>query len=292
MIAVVALVVLASAGLALAVRESGDEAPSAPVTELREPMGLTSGQEGYRVVSGSTEFQPGVEAPFRFRITGPDGAVVRDYRQEHERDLHLIVVSRDLARFQHLHPTQAGDGTWQVPLTLAVAGPYRAYADFVPAGRDDGLTLGMDLTATGDEQPEELPATATTTEVDGYQVALDGQLTAEREADVTFRIERGEAAVTDLDPYLGAYGHLVAIRASDLAYLHVHPTGEPGDGRTVGGPDVRFAVHVPSAGDYRLFLDFSHGGDVRTAAFTAQAAGAARTTEPPEPSSGDEHGGH
>jgi hypothetical protein len=269
-----------------------DGTTSDPVAELEEPMGLTSSQEGYRVVADRTELEPGVEAPFRFRITGPDGAVVRDYRQEHERDLHLIVVSRDLARFQHVHPSRASDGTWQVPLTLPVAGPYRAYADFVPAGRDDGLTLGLDLTATGDHQPQQLPAAATTAEVDGYQLELDGRLTAEREADLTFRIQRGEAAVTDLDPYLGAYGHLVAIRASDLAYLHVHPTGEPGDGRTVGGPDVRFAVHVPSAGDYRLFLDFSHGGEVHTAAFTARVAEAAPTTDASEPSSGEEHDGH
>lgn len=42
--------------------------------------------------------------------------------------------------------------------------------------------------------------------------------------------------VTDLKPYVGAFGHLVALRAGDLAYLHVHPDGAPGDGRTAPGP--------------------------------------------------------
>ena len=65
--------------------------------------------------------------------------------------------------------------------------------------------------------------------------------------------------VTDLEPYLGAYGHLVALRAGDLAYLHVHPEG----GR---GP-VAFRAEVPSEGAYHLFLDFKHDGVVRTAAF-------------------------
>ena len=88
--------------------------------------------------------------------------------------------------------------------------------------------------------------------------------------------------MTDLQPYLGAYGHLVALRAGDLAYLHVHPDGVPGDGVTAPGPDVTFWATAPSAGAYRLFLDFQHNGVVRTAEFTVQATpagGAVPTTE-------------
>jgi hypothetical protein len=56
----------------------------------------------------------------------------------------------------------------------------------------------------------------------------------------------------------GAAGHLVSLRAGDLAYLHTHATGE----------GLRFATAFPTAGTYRLFLDFRHGDRVRTAAFT------------------------
>jgi uncharacterized protein YfaP (DUF2135 family) len=79
--------------------------------------------------------------------------------------------------------------------------------------------------------------------------------------------------VTDLQPYLGAYGHLVALRSGDLAYLHVHPDGAPRDGTTSPGPDVVFHADVPSAGTYHLYLDFKHDGVVRTAAFTVEAEG-------------------
>jgi Cu2+-exporting ATPase len=280
------VVLLVVGGVVIATRDSANEESSASEVELRPPMGLTSSEAGYRIASEETGFQPAVEAPFRFRITGPDGAVLRDYQEEHERDLHLIVVSRDLTSFQHVHPTLADDGIWSVPLTLPAAGAYRAYADFVPAGGHEGLTLGLDLTATGAERPQPLPPVTTTAEVDAYRVDLDGRLAAGRETELAFRVERGGAPVIDLDPYLGAYGHLVAIRASDLAYLHVHPTGEPGDTRTAAGPEVRFAVHVPSAGDYRLFLDFSHEGEVRTASYTARAE------EAPAAESGDDHTGH
>jgi hypothetical protein len=70
---------------------------------------------------------------------------------------------------------------------------------------------------------------------------------------------------------LPIYGHLVALRARDLAYLHVHPDGEPGDGKTKAGPEIVFYAEVPSVGDYRLFLDFQHEGEVRTADFTLGA---------------------
>lgn len=74
--------------------------------------------------------------------------------------------------------------------------------------------------------------------------------------------------VRNLEPHLGAFGHLVALRQGDLAYLHVHPEGQPGDGRTAPGPQVRFGAEFPSAGAYRLYLDFRHDGVVRTAEFT------------------------
>ncbi|MDP9870255.1 hypothetical protein J2S55_009521 [Streptosporangium brasiliense] len=108
--------------------------------------------------------------------------------------------------------------------------------------------------------------------------------------------------VTDLQPYLGAYGHLVALRTGDLAYLHVHPDGEPGDGRTAPGPEITFYAEVPSRGDYRLFLDFQHEGTVRTADFTLGAGtSTAATATPtpsatpkpaPDPTESAEHGSH
>ena len=85
---------------------------------------------------------------------------------------------------------------------------------------------------------------------------------------LTTRIELDGEPVTDLEPYLGAFGHLVALRAGDLGYLHVHP--EEGE----AGPGVEFATAFPTPGTYRLFLDFQHRGVVHTAAFTVESGGA------------------
>ena len=112
-----------------------------------------------------------------------------------------------------------------------------------------------------------------TADVDGCAVTLDGDLEAGSDARLTLSVTRDGEPVTDLQPYLGAYGHLVALRSGDLAYLHVHPDGTPDDGTTKPGPHVVFYASVPSAGTYHLFLDFKHDGVVHTAAFTVQASG-------------------
>ncbi|WP_435594547.1 hypothetical protein [Streptomyces panacea] len=128
------------------------------------------------------------------------------------------------------------------------------------------LTLGADLAVSGPYEPAALPPVRATAEVDGYQVALDGALTPGKASDVKLTVSKDGAPVTNLQPYLGAYGHLVALRAGDLAYLHVHP-----DGRS--GAKVSFGATAPSDGAYRLFFDFRHEGKVRTAAFTVRAGG-------------------
>jgi hypothetical protein len=163
-----------------------------------------------------------------------------------------------------VHPDLGVDGVWRVPLALD-PGAWRLFADFVPSALGEKLTLGADLAVPGEFAPAPMPAGTRTAEVDGFTVVLTGELEPGRESELTLSVSRDGRPVTDLEPYLGAYGHLVALREGDLAYLHVHP--EESD----AGPAVPFVAEVPSEGRYRLFLDFRHGGVVRTAGFTLRA---------------------
>jgi hypothetical protein len=213
----------------------------------------------------------GVRVDFAFRVLDEHGAPVTRYTPTHDKPLHLVVVRRDLSGFRHVHPVLAADGTWHTPLTFAAAGDYRVFADFQATGHD-GVTLGADVAVAGAYRPVPLPAPARTATVDGYTVTLAGTLVPGTTSRLTLSVAKDGRPVTDLQPYLAAYGHLTALRQGDLAYLHVHPDGEPGDGSTRPGPAVTFHAEVPSAGTYRLYLDFQHGGVVRTAEFTAVAA--------------------
>jgi hypothetical protein len=228
--------------------------------------GLLVSQDGYTLDLAADALPAGPATPVTFRILGPDGEAVTAFDESHDEDLHLIAVRRDLADFQHVHPSLASDGTWTIALALT-PGTWRLFADFVPAADGENRTLGADLAVPGDYDPVPLPAASRTSEVDGYTVSLDGDLVPGHESELSFRVSSGGGPVTDLQPYLGAYGHLVVLRGGDLAYLHVHPA----DGATEAGPDVPFSATAPSPGTYRLFLDFRHGGAVHTAAFTVEA---------------------
>ena len=243
-----------------------DEMAGGPEAE-HLPGGLLVSEHGYTF---TPEAAP--DGQFAFRVTGPDGNPVTAFDVAHDKRMHLIAARRDLSGFRHVHPEMAPDGTWRVDSPLSAPGSWRLFADFTPTG-GESLTLGLDVHVPGEFTPRPLPAPVATATVDGYTVTLAGVLEPGHTSELTLTVSRAGTPVTDLDPYLGAYGHLVALREGDLAYLHVHPDGAPGDGETRPGPEVTFFAEVPSAGAYRLFLDFQHEGEVRTAEFTMVAGG-------------------
>jgi hypothetical protein len=253
------------------------------------PGGLAVSSGGYTLDLRTPVVEGTDGAELALVIQGPDGRPVTDYTIEHDKELHLVIASRDLAGYAHVHPTRDSDGVWTVRTPPLTPGSYRVFADFVPAG-GEGLTLGADLNVPGVYQPVALPSPSSETSVDGFDVSVDGELVAGTESELTVTVTRDDEPVTDLQPYLGALGHLVAIRDGDLAYLHVHPLE---DADHSGGPQVRFAVEVPTAGTYGLFFDFAHGDDVHTASTIAVATtGNAASPDHPDTTTGahDAHG--
>ncbi|MBB5075928.1 hypothetical protein [Nonomuraea endophytica] len=261
--------------------------PTTAQKDSDTPGGLQVSQNGY-TLNPLTAAKAGAPTDFQFTVTGPSGKPVTDYQVEHDKKLHFIVVSRDLSSFQHVHPEMSADGTWSVKIAFPAAGTFRAFADFTPTG-GQALTLGADIQVAGDFQPKPLKAVSRTSEVDGYTVTLDGDLVPGQSSKLTLNVSKDGKPVTDLQPYLGAYGHLVALRAGDLAYLHVHPDGAPGDGKTQPGPGITFYAEAPSGGDYRLFLDFQHGGAVHTADFTAKAGEGTTAKPTAKPTAKNDH---
>jgi hypothetical protein len=211
---------------------------------------------GLRLVAGDTTLTPGRRERLDFAILDEHGERVRDFEVEQGRRMHLVVVRRDLRRFQHLHPSEVAPGAWTTTLTLPDAGVYHAFADFQTGG--ERTTLGVDLFAGGRFAPLALPPPSNVAATDGYDVSLrdDGSR-------LRFTVARGGRLLTDLQPYLGARGHLVVLRAGDLAYAHVHPASMD---------DLAFASDGLGPGRYRVFLQFRHADRVHTAAFTRVVA--------------------
>lgn len=235
-----------------------DMGPRAPVGE-----GIVTAKDGYRLVAAATTLDP-AGGTFRFVITAPDGSPQLAFTPVDEESLHLTVVNRELTSFHHLHPTRSAVGTWSIDLPALEAGSYRSVADFRITG-GPRLALGADLAVAGTYRPVQLPEPSARTTVDGYDVDLTTQATVGGKVTATLSVNQGGQPVTDLQPYQGAKGHLVAMRAGDLAYALGDPVASS---PALGTGMVRFNAVLASAGRYALFFDFKHAGTVRTAAFT------------------------
>lgn len=237
-------------------------------TEAVSGVSLSAG--GFTLTPVSAPAAAGEAGELSFRILDGDGSPVTAYTPQHEKELHLIVVRGDGAEFRHVHPVlDRATGTWSLPWTWDAAGSYRVFTDFAASGADP-VTLTRTVDVAGSFAPA-APATTAETTVDGFDARISGDLVPGSSSELTVTISRDGAPVTTLQPYLGAFGHLVALREGDLAYLHVHPEGEEPVPGARSGPDVRFAAHVPTAGRYLLYFDFQVDGSVHTAAFVLDA---------------------
>jgi hypothetical protein len=245
--------------------------------------GSANGESGYALRMSPA--QMGREGELRFAIDGPEGTVT-EFDELHERRMHLIVVRRDGAEFQHLHPEMDETGAWTMPIEFDQPGVYRAFADFSVGGEQ--RTLSSDVSVAGGEfEMSPFPPAQPVDSTDGYEVRLRaGEPVAGESSSLTFAVSKDGHGVPDLAPYLGAKGHLVALREGDLAFLHVHPEEAAAEGSEVAGGhahahgghggggaamnEIAFAATFPTAGRYRLYLQFKHDGAVQTVEYTVE----------------------
>lgn len=246
-----------------------------PMTMGTDPMagmdmgGSDSGTQGLTLQVASAGRVAGQPNTLAFKVIASDGSTLTRFQVEQTKLLHLILVRSDLTGFQHLHPTMTSDGRWSVPVTFPNGGTYRMVADFVPVLGGTATTrvaLSTDLVVAGTGTDVALPAPSTKATVDGYTVQISGSLGTTAESALTFTVVDSAGKPVKLEPYLGAFGHLVAFDSSDLAYTHIHPSSADQNNGS-----LTFTGQVAAAGLHRLFMQFSAAGIVHVAEFTVAA---------------------
>ena len=274
----------------------GHEKPAMAAHEVAAVTlpGVSLSAYGYALSQVSAPTSVDEAGELSFQVTDEQGAPLTAYTNSHEKDLHLIVVRSDGTEYRHVHPTlDDHTGLWSTPWVWAEAGSYRVYADFAPAVEDgpDKVTLTRTIDVAGEIAPAPATELKTIDEVDGYEVTVDGSLTAGSTSELTLSVSRDGQPVTALEPYLGAFGHLVALRVGDLAYLHVHAEGDEPKAGDTAGPDITFFAEAPTAGRYLLYLDFKVDGQVHTAEFALDALipGGGEPTESHSETKSDDH---
>ncbi|MFZ9629967.1 MAG: hypothetical protein ACO3C1_11520 [Ilumatobacteraceae bacterium] len=206
----------------------------------------------------------GCHATSTFHLTAPDGSTVTSYDWAHGAYLHVVMVSPDLTRFEHVHPDIRPDGTWV--LTAPDDNEWHVVLESTPTGATTPVIVTSHVAAkdAGSTTPAaDLPSlnsTATVTAADGTRFVVDLRTT---DTGLQFTITTSTGAPAEgLEAYLEQPAHLVAFRVDDLAYAHIHPTSE------IGNPVITYTGALPSGTTYRLFLQFMYRGEVLTAPYT------------------------
>lgn len=211
----------------------------------------------------------GETAKLTVQIADNDGNPVNDFEVNHEKLLHLIIVNRDLSFFSHIHPDYEGNGQFAIDTEFPAGGDYKIFADFVPKG-GSAATLSEWVKVNGEtEKQTVVQADQKLVQVaDGKEVELTLSGTkAGEDVTLTFDIRDAQSkeGIVNLEPYLGAVGHVVILSADAEQYLHVHPIDE-----RATGPKAQFATAFPKSGTYKIWGQFQHNGQVFTVPFVVE----------------------
>ena len=214
-----------------------------------------------------------------FTVSHPStGKLVKNFETVHDKRYHLFIISQDMEYFQHIHPEESQDGTWSIEATLPKPGAYAVLSDFMPGGGSSQFLARPLITAgyTGDVLAQSAHLVP-----DTVQTQTVGDLTATVEYDpktlvagayghLTFHLKKAgtDQPVTDLQTYLGAFGHMLTMSEDMVNYVHSHPTDLLPPSQNVedlrGGPDVMFEGLMPKPGRYRAWTQFRYHDKVHT----------------------------
>ncbi|MFE7226480.1 heavy metal translocating P-type ATPase [Nocardioides sp. NPDC057577] len=221
------------------------------------------------------------EGGLRFLVTdATTGDPVTDLGRTHQAWMHVIVTSQDLSWFRHLHAEPTGrPGELETDVTFPAGGTYRVDTEFRRRAAMADVLDRQQLTVEGTQPPAvPLEASPRSSTVDNLTVTLDGTPVADEQSDLHFRFEDSTGKIVDdLQPYLGAAGHVVVMSADGETFVHGHAEGAelavPG---AIFGPELGLHLDVPKAGLYRLWAQFRLGdGEVITVPFTVEAVDSA-----------------
>jgi len=243
----------------------------------------------------------GRKAALRFQVIHPGtGEIVRKFETVHERLYHLFIISQDMTYFEHLHPRELADGTWTIEVKLPKAGYYKVLSDVLPSGGSSQfiarplVTAGYDRDLIADSahlEPDTL-LTKTVNDITASVTYDPQQFVVGQYGHITYHLTDTATGrpITDLQTYLGAFGHTLIMSEDMGEYVHSHPLdiiASPSDDggppvfrippgadleKLRGGPDVTFEGLMPRPGRYRAWTQFRRNNRLHTFAFTFEVA--------------------
>ncbi len=186
--------------------------------------------------------------------------------ERHTQKIHLLVVDESMVDYHHVHPTAGSDaGSYTFAFTPNTARNYMLYADVKPLNGEAqmiAVKLNGGAPCANDCLDKSATDRATVGDVTG-QVVFDGKTVkagSPVNAEVTLTGADGKP-LADLEPVMGAYGHIVGFYEGFKSVAHMHPMGaEPEKPEDRGASPVKFMLHPDHPGYLKYFVQIRRGG--------------------------------
>jgi hypothetical protein len=191
---------------------------------------------------------------------------MNDLKEVHTKKIHVLMVDQTLTDYQHLHPT--ADPTDPEIFTYAItprqSGAYRVWVDITTREgaheiissyiRGNARTEGLiDRNIVMQTTIGEMKAT-----LNFDPASLTLNKASMGRIDIT---DTQRYPIADLEPIMGAFGHIVAINEDRKTLAHVHPLGdEPTEPKQRGTSPLTFHLEPNAAGITKIFLQVRRGG--------------------------------
>jgi len=228
----------------------------------------------------------GQPVQLQFNIKDFFGKSVPALEIVHEKQMHLMVVSEDLAEYYHIHPEPGSENIFRVAHTFQHGGNYKLYADYTPIG-GTGRIEAFDLKVEGPRRPS-IPLD--TRELKNVtETGIRMELTTDRPLrtgeDIGFSMAlfdaKTNAPIHNLQRYLGAWAHIAVVSQDLQDFIHVHPIEEEPIRTSDPSPaTIRTATGFRRPGLYKMWVQVQRDNEVTAVPFVFRVAdgGAVTTT--------------
>lgn len=212
--------------------------------------------------------------PMAFAIASAHAVLER----VHEKEMHVLVISEDLASFEHIHPEPVTRQLYAGTHVFPHAGAYWIYVDHTPPGQTQTIARFRVVVGGAPYRQTEVRESGVRVVVlGGMKATLTTQGRLDAGSDISFRFGLVDAAsgnaITDLEPYLGAWGHILMVRKEGDEVMHAHPLETNASfvhSHALPGPSpgvIETVTGFKKAGVYKMWLQVQRGGKVLTFPF-------------------------
>jgi hypothetical protein len=248
--------------------------------QFSPPTQISTGRPHVNASLRTDPAQPVASQPFHLTVALNDGSTglpVDDIIPHHDALLHLVLIDDSGTSFLHIHPASIAPGQFTIPVTVDRPGNYTAYIEI--ERQDSGIQVierRFVVTGSSPAAPIDPPGLGQRTigDLDILVTASNQPLQAGHQATLTFSVSKAGKPITDIEPWLGMAGHLIARSDDGDVFGHIHAVGAMFSPTSINnmavitppsyGPDLQFVYTFPQPGTYRLWAQFQHNGQIVT----------------------------